>query len=395
MVTKFWFCTGHGFLWFRFLWVRIRMNPHTFQLLITAFLSSFRRRNCYPFIEQQSRKCWAHHRNSHPPRGRSDPTHRLYAGVHTDNVSLTSCLVIQLLTFPRLASCFPNQHLAHRGIILVRILFTIAAICLIAGGSLDGNYKSANSSAIGQKLVKAGYILFASILGMESTFLVYLWSRRKRLTSTSMIVSETYFLSYQKNSTDFELLIDSQSNLFRNTLPRRSHCLCLTLGLRELSGFKMGYDIWFCHRLCAYGPSHGVYCGLLVPLHWYHNSTKPALQGWTRGGCQSRRWRSGIWQGSDWQLVNEINIGRIDWMEELWRVCLYSDWEYHRSLCFCCIMYIQWFSWHCNSIGSIRELFFVQIRNDTEVPSHIWVLPCLKSSQDLTDDGLATWSKGT
>jgi hypothetical protein len=72
----------------------------------------------------------------------------------------------------------------------MRILFSIAAALLVSGGSLDGNYKQENLVSIGQKLVKAGYLVFAGILVMEVAFHVYLWSRKARLTETYMKVSK-------------------------------------------------------------------------------------------------------------------------------------------------------------------------------------------------------------
>lgn len=74
---------------------------------------------------------------------------------------------------------------------ITRLLFSVAAALLVAGGSLDGNYKSSNLTSIGQKLVKAGYLVFAGILGILIIFHVYLWARKVWLNRTSMIVSGT------------------------------------------------------------------------------------------------------------------------------------------------------------------------------------------------------------
>jgi tellurite resistance protein TehA-like permease len=74
-------------------------------------------------------------------------------------------------------------------VVAVRILFTIAAILLVIGSALDGNYTDSSSVSIGQKLVQAGYLVFASILGILIIFHIYLWQRTARLTETDIIVS--------------------------------------------------------------------------------------------------------------------------------------------------------------------------------------------------------------
>jgi hypothetical protein len=76
-------------------------------------------------------------------------------------------------------------------VILTRILFLIGVVLLIAGGCFVGNYKSANQVSLGDKLVKAGYIVVAAILAILIAFQAYLCSYGARLSRISTTVRNT------------------------------------------------------------------------------------------------------------------------------------------------------------------------------------------------------------
>jgi uncharacterized membrane protein len=183
--------------------------------------------------QQPSRERWSDYCNSDPSWHWRHPPHHINAWLYPNHVPLVSFCPHAFLTPRRLTSSFPSQHLAHKTIIAVRALFTIAAALLIAGSTLVGNYKKGNLVSIGEKLVKAGYFVFAAVLAIEIVFHVYMWSRKARLTDTSMIVSSTQFLVHQESPLILDCEIDSQSDLLHHTLPHCSHSLRSTVRLRD------------------------------------------------------------------------------------------------------------------------------------------------------------------
>jgi hypothetical protein len=73
---------------------------------------------------------------------------------------------------------------------VVRALFSAGVGLLVAGGVYLGNYKSSHSVVLGEKLVKAGYLVVATILAILIAFQIYLWTHKNGLSDISRTVGK-------------------------------------------------------------------------------------------------------------------------------------------------------------------------------------------------------------
>jgi hypothetical protein len=90
---------------------------------------------------------------------------------------------------PRLAVDFETKRMLYYLIMMTKTAAVASIPILIAGGALVGNFESETCTATGAKLIQAGYIVFASILAIITTFQTYLWRSKSILTARSMVVS--------------------------------------------------------------------------------------------------------------------------------------------------------------------------------------------------------------
>ena len=74
-------------------------------------------------------------------------------------------------------------------VISTRALFLLGVCLLVAGGSLEGQYKKRAMATAGLKLVKAGYVVIAIIFAILLGFQAYFWLMKRALSSSSLTVS--------------------------------------------------------------------------------------------------------------------------------------------------------------------------------------------------------------
>ncbi|KAH8784828.1 hypothetical protein F5882DRAFT_404248 [Hyaloscypha sp. PMI_1271] len=73
-------------------------------------------------------------------------------------------------------------------IALSRIASVPAAVHLIVGGVLIGDYTNKNSASLGKHFVQAAYIVLAVTTAIAISLQVYLWWKKRRLTRNSIII---------------------------------------------------------------------------------------------------------------------------------------------------------------------------------------------------------------
>ncbi|KAK8213556.1 hypothetical protein M8818_002858 [Zalaria obscura] len=79
---------------------------------------------------------------------------------------------------------FPKDALYPKAIIATRVFFLAGIAILVAGSCLLGNYKSPGDTTTGIKLVRAGYVLIAAVLGILVMFGAHIWTRRTLLSAS-------------------------------------------------------------------------------------------------------------------------------------------------------------------------------------------------------------------
>ncbi|KAL1965849.1 hypothetical protein VTN77DRAFT_5170 [Rasamsonia byssochlamydoides] len=118
-----------------------------------------------------------------------------------ENISLTVAAIVLLNAgvFPCIAATigliwiiiatdFQHDSSLRYGLILSRILFLVGLALLIAGGSLEGNYKNPTDVTTGLKLIRAGYIIIAVFVGCLLAFQVVFWWNVGRLSLSSLTI---------------------------------------------------------------------------------------------------------------------------------------------------------------------------------------------------------------
>jgi hypothetical protein len=91
--------------------------------------------------------------------------------------------------FRRLGRDFYYKPKLQIFIALSRIASVPAAVHLIVGGVLIGDYTNKNSASLGKHFVQAAYIVLAVTTAIAVSLQVYLWWKKRRLTRNSIIVS--------------------------------------------------------------------------------------------------------------------------------------------------------------------------------------------------------------
>lgn len=83
---------------------------------------------------------------------------------------------------------YTDTHL-KRLIIVMRVIFFVGIVLLIAGSVLIGEYTIPSDVSTGAKLVKAGYIILAAILGWIAAIDLIFWWRYGELSDSSRKVA--------------------------------------------------------------------------------------------------------------------------------------------------------------------------------------------------------------
>ncbi|KAF2100488.1 hypothetical protein NA57DRAFT_74095 [Rhizodiscina lignyota] len=82
---------------------------------------------------------------------------------------------------------FPEHKRIEIQIIALRVILLVGVTLVIAGSCLQGNYNNASDVSTGTKLSKAGYILFAAIVGAIIAFDLLFWTKREGLAHNSSL----------------------------------------------------------------------------------------------------------------------------------------------------------------------------------------------------------------
>jgi len=84
---------------------------------------------------------------------------------------------------------FPTNRKINRGIFVTRALFFVGIITLIVGSALIGNYKDSNSTSIGLKLAKTGYVVISFIVFLAFCWALLFWFKMEPLSRNSRKVN--------------------------------------------------------------------------------------------------------------------------------------------------------------------------------------------------------------
>lgn len=152
------------------------------------------------------------------------------------------------------------------------MLFFVGIALLIAGSVYVGNYNSPDSVDLGRKLVKAGNVVLAAMLGALIILQAYIWKKRTGISSSSMTVSSSF------HNTEFlqailvtNPAIDPQRDSFCDAVFDRAHRLCAIISI--CGQYQMEQPLWVCCSFCMHAIAYGIRCGWNLYKCWDCDST--------------------------------------------------------------------------------------------------------------------------